>query len=148
MFMFVTQSAGGEHQRVFGVGAGSVRRLSTEVGPDGAFAVEKVPADLLWMTWLPGDGTSVGRLWPADPLPQADLSGVRARGQLFDERGAPAAGQVSLLGDLGRMVAYAETDDDGSFELPPAPQARTGSKPMSACRRRWWAGEEAASPEA
>ena len=42
-------------------------------------------------------------------------------GQLFDETGAPAAGQVSLLGDLGRMVASAETDGDGRFELPPAP---------------------------
>lgn len=121
MFMIVSQSGRGNHQRLFPGGAGSVRRLSGEVGPNGAFAVERVPAGLLWMTWSPGDGTSVGRLWSADPLPQVDLSGVRITGQLFDETGAPAAGQVSLLGDLGRMVAYAETDDHGSFELPPAP---------------------------
>ena len=121
MFMIVSQSGRGNHQRLFPGGAGSVRRLSGEVGPNGAFAVERVPAGLLWMTWSPGDGTSVGRLWSADPLPQVDLSGVRVTGQLFDETGAPAAGQVSLLGDLGRMVAYAETDDHGSFELPPAP---------------------------
>ncbi len=120
-FMIVTQSSGGSHQRLFGFGGGSVRALSTKVGADGAFVVERVPANLLWMTWSPGDGTSLGRLWPADPLPQADLSGVRVTGQLFDETGAPAAGQVSLLGEVGRTVAWAEAGDDGRFELPPAP---------------------------
>lgn len=120
-FMIVTRSSGGNHQRLFGFGGGSPRRLSAEVAPDGSFVVEGVPADLLWMTWSPGDGTSVGRLWPAGPLPQADLSGVRVTGQLFDETGAPAAGQVSLLGSVGRTVAYAEAGDDGRFELPPAP---------------------------
>ena len=120
-FAVVVQTGAGEIQRLFGFGGGSLRRLSTEVGSDGSFLVEKAPADLLWMTWYPGDGSYVGRLWPADPLPQADLSGVRAMGQLFDETGAPAAGQVSLLGELGRIVAYAEAGDDGRFVLPPAP---------------------------
>ena len=120
-FMIVTQGGGGEHQRLFGFGGGSVRRLSTDVAPDGSFVVEKAPADVLWMRWAPGDGTSVGRLWPAGPQPLADLSGVRVTGQLFDETGAPAAGQISLLGQLGRMVAFAGTDDAGRFELPPAP---------------------------
>lgn len=120
-FMIVTQGGGGEHQRLFGFGGGSVRRLSADVAPDGSFVVEKAPADVLWMRWAPGDGTSVGRLWPAGPQPLADLSGVRVTGQLFDETGAPAAGQISLLGQLGRMVAYAETDDAGRFDLPPAP---------------------------
>jgi len=119
-FGVVFQTAAGETQRLFGFGAGS-RRLSTEVAPDGTFVLEKAPADLLWMTWYPGDGSYLGRLWPADPLAQADLSGVPVVGQLFDETGAPAAGQVSLLGDLGRIVAYAEAGDDGRFELPPAP---------------------------
>ncbi|MCY3926647.1 MAG: carboxypeptidase-like regulatory domain-containing protein [Acidobacteria bacterium] len=119
-FGVVFQTAAGEIQRLFGFGAGP-RRLSAEVAPDGSFVLEKAPADLLWMTWYPGDGSYVGRLWPADPLVQADLSGVRVTGQLFDETGAPAAGQVSLLGDLGRIVAYAEAGDDGRFELPPAP---------------------------
>jgi len=120
-FMIVTRSSGGNHQRLFGFGGGAPRRLSARVAPDGSFVVERVPADLLWMIWRPGDGTSVGRLWPADPLPQADLSGVSVTGQLFDGTGAPAAGQVSLLGAVGRTVAYAEAGDDGRFELPPAP---------------------------
>ena len=120
-FGVVIQTGAGEIQRLFGFGAGSLRRLSTEVGPAGSFLVEKAPADPLWMTWYPGDGSYVGRLWPSDPMPQADLSGVRVMGQLFDETGAPAAGQVSLLGDLGRIVAYAEAGDDGHFVLPPAP---------------------------
>ena len=120
-FMIVTQGGGGKHQRVFGFGGGSVRRLSTDVAPDGSFVIEKAPADVLWIRWAPGDGTSVGRLWPAGRRPLADLSGVRVTGQLFDETGAPAAGQVSLLGELGRMVAFAGTDDTGRFELPPAP---------------------------
>ena len=119
-FAVVVQTGAGEIQRLFGFGGGSLRRLSTEVGSDGSFLVEKAPANLLWMTWYPGDGSYVGRLWPADPLPQADLSGVPVMGQLFDEAGVPAAGQVSLLGELGRIVAYAETGDDGRFVLPPA----------------------------
>lgn len=120
-FMIVTPTGAGKNQRLFGVGGGSLQRLSTEVAPDGSFAVEKAPADLLWMSWYPGDGSFVGRLWPADPLPQADLSGVRVMGQLFDDTGAPVAGQVSLLGEVGRIVAYAEAEGDGHFVLPPAP---------------------------
>ena len=120
-FMVVTQTGAGQNQRLFGFGAGSLRRLSTEVGPDGSFVIESAPSGLLWMSWYPGDGSHVGRLWSADPVPQADLSGVRVMGQLFDETGVPAAGQVSLLGELGRIVAYAEAGDDGRFVLPPAP---------------------------
>ena len=120
-FMVVTRTGGGQNQRLFGFGAGSLRRPSAEVAPDGSFVVEKAPEDLLWMTWYPGDGSHIGRLWPVDPVPQVDLSGVRVTGQLFDETGAPAAGQVTLLGEVGRIVAFAEVGSDGHFLLPPAP---------------------------
>lgn len=114
----VSQRPGGSRQqRVLGIPA---RAVGGAVGPDGAFEVEGAPVDLLWMTWR-AEGGNVGRLWPEDPLPRMDLNGVRVTGQLLGADGTPVAGQVSLVGDIGRTVAYAEAGEDGSFVLPPAP---------------------------
>lgn len=120
-FTVITQTSAGKNQRLYGFGRSLQGRLSANVASDGSFVVENTAAGLLWMTWYPGDGSHLGRLWPADPVPQVDLSGVRISGQLFDETGAPAAGQVSLLREVGRIVAFAEVDRDGRFVLPPAP---------------------------
>ena len=115
----VSQRRGGAQQsRMLGIGGATVRG---SVGADGSFEVDGVADDLLWMTWYAGDGSYLGRLWPADPLPRMDLSGVRVTGSLLDANGTPVGGQVSLTGDLGRTVAWAEAGEDGRFELPPAP---------------------------
>ena len=114
----VSQRPGGSRQqRVLGI---PPQAVGGAVGPDGAFEVEGASTDLLWMTWR-ADGGNVGRLWPEGPLPRMDLDGVRVTGQLLDVDGTPVSGQVSLTGDIGRGVAYAEAGDDGRFELPPAP---------------------------
>ena len=109
---------GAEQNRMLGMGSPAVRAT---VGADGSFEVDGVADDLLWMTWYASDGTYVGRLWPADPVPRMDLDGVRVTGSLLDLNGTPVGGQVSLIGDVGRVVAFAEVGDDGRFVLPPAP---------------------------
>ena len=115
----VSQRRGGARQsRLLGMGGPAAR---ADVGADGSFEVDGVADDLLWMTWYPGDGASVGRLWPAGPAPRMDLDGVRVTGSLLDVNGAPVGGQVALIGDVGRAVAVAEVGDDGRFVLPPAP---------------------------
>ena len=116
----VSQRRGGAEQqtRMFGMGGSTVRAT---VGEDGSFEVDGAADDLLWMTWYASDGSQVGRLWPADPVPQMDLSGVRVTGALLDTNGAAVGGQVTLIGDVGRTVAYAAAGEDGRFELPPAP---------------------------
>lgn len=114
----VSQRPGGSRQqRVLGI---PPQAVGGAVGPDGAFEVAGAPTDLLWMTWR-AEGSNVGRLWPEGPLPRMELDGVRVMGELLDVSGAPIGGQVSLIGDVGRTVAYAEAGDDGRFELPPAP---------------------------
>ncbi|MYA07408.1 MAG: carboxypeptidase regulatory-like domain-containing protein [Holophagales bacterium] len=114
----VSQRPGGSRQqRVLGI---PPQAVGGAVGLDGAFEVAGAPTDLLWMTWR-AEGGNVGRLWPEGPLPRMDLNGVRVTGELLDVNGAPIGGQVSLIGDVGRTVAYAEAGDDGRFELPPAP---------------------------
>ncbi len=114
-----SQRRGGAQQnRMLGMGSPAVRAA---VGADGSFEVDGVADDLLWMTWYASDGTYVGRLWPADPVPRMDLDGVRVTGSLLDVNGTPVGGQVSLVGDVGRVVAFAEVGDDGRFVLPPAP---------------------------
>ncbi len=114
-----SQRRGGAQQsRMLGMGSPTVRAT---VGADGSFEVDGVADDLLWMTWYAGDGTYVGRLWPAGPVPRMDLDGVRVSGSLLDVNGTPVGGQVSLIGDVGRVVAFAEVGDDGRFVLPPAP---------------------------
>ena len=114
----VSQRPGGSRQqRVLGI---PPQAVGGAVGTDGAFEVAGAPTDLLWMTWR-AEGGNVGRLWPEGPLPRMDLNGVRVTGELLDVNGAPIGGQVSLIGDVGRTVAYAEAGDDGRFELPPAP---------------------------
>ncbi len=114
-----SQRRGGAQQsRMLGVGSPPVRAT---VGADGSFEVDGVADDLLWMTWYAGDGSYLGRLWPADPVPRMDLTGVRVTGSLLDVNGTPVGGQVSLIGDLSRVVAFAEAGDDGRFVLPPAP---------------------------
>lgn len=113
-----SQRRGGAQQsRMLGVGSPPVRAT---VGADGSFEVDGVADDLLWMTWYAADGSYVGRLWPADPVPRMDLTGVRVTGSLLDVNGTPVGGQVSLIGDLSRVVAFAEAGDDGRFVLPPA----------------------------
>ncbi len=109
---------GAEQSRMLGVGSPAVHAT---VGADGSFEVDGVADDLLWMTWYASDGTYVGRLWPAEPVPRMDLDGVRVTGSLLDVNGTPVGGQVSLVGDVGRVVAFAEVGDDGRFVLPPAP---------------------------
>ena len=109
---------GAEQSRMLGTGGATVRAT---VGAGGSFEVDGVADDLLWMTWYAGDGSYLGRLWPADPAPRMDLSGVRVTGSLLDVNGTPVGGQVSLTGDLGRTVAWTEAGEDGRFELPPAP---------------------------
>ncbi len=109
---------GGETSRMLGTGGSTVRAT---VGADGSFEVDGVADDLLWMTWYAGDGSQIGRLWPAEPVAQMELGGVRVTGALLDANGTPVAGQVTLIGDVGRTVAYAGAGDDGRFELPPAP---------------------------
>lgn len=109
---------GAEQNRMLGVGSPAVRAT---VGADGLFEVDGVADDLLWMTWYASDGTYLGRLWPAEPVPRMDLDGVRVTGSLLDVNGTPVGGQVSLIGDVGRIVAFAEAGDDGRFVLPPAP---------------------------
>ena len=109
---------GAEQSRMLGVGSPTVRAT---VGADGSFEVNGVADDLLWMTWYAGDDSYLGRLWPADPVPRMDLSGVRVTGSLLGVNGAAVGGQVSLIGDVGRIVAFAEVGDDGRFVLPPAP---------------------------
>ena len=116
-----TPTSGGNSQRILGLGTASFQRVGASVGPDGAFSVENAPVDLLWMTWSLDDGSWLGRLWPADPLPQMALNGVRVTGELRDVDGAPIGGQVALISEIGRTVAYAEIGDDGAFVLPPAP---------------------------
>ncbi len=114
-----SQRRGGAQQsRMLGAGNPPVRAT---VGADGSFEVDGVADDLLWMTWFASDGSYVGRLWPAEPVPRMDLTGVRVTGSLLDVNGTPVGGQVSLIGDLSRVVAFAEAGDDGRFELPPAP---------------------------
>ena len=114
-----SQRRGGAQQsRMLGMGSPAVRAT---VGEDGSFEVDGVADDLLWMTWYASDGSYVGRLWPAEPVPRMDLDGVRVTGSLFDVNGTPVGGQVSLVGDVGRVVAFAEAGDDGRFVLPPAP---------------------------
>ena len=114
-----SQRRGGAQQsRMLGVGSPPVRAT---VGADGSFEVDGVADDLLWMTWFAGDGSYLGRLWPAEPVPRMDLTGVRVTGSLLDVNGTPVGGQVSLIGDLSRVVAFAEAGDDGRFVLPPAP---------------------------
>ena len=114
-----SQRRGGAQQsRMLGVGSPAVRAT---VGADGSFEVDGVADDLLWMTWYASDGTYVGRLWPAGPVPRMDLDGVRVAGSLLDVNGTPVGGQVALIGDVGRVVAFAEAGDDGRFVLPPAP---------------------------
>ena len=121
----VSQRPGGAQQsRMLGIGGATVRAT---VAADGSFEVDGVADDLLWMTWYAGDGSYLGRLWPADPVPRMDLSGVRVTGSLLDVNGTPVGGQVSLTGDLGRTVAWAEAGEDGRFELPPAPPAPAAS---------------------
>ena len=113
-----SQRRGGAQQsRMLGAGSPPVRAT---VGADGAFEVDGVADDLLWMTWYAADGSYVGRLWPAEPVPRMDLTGVRVTGSLLDVNGTPVGGQVSLIGDLSRVVAFAEAGDDGRFVLPPA----------------------------
>ena len=115
----VSQRRGGAQQsRMLGIGGATVRAT---VAADGLFEVDGVADDLLWMTWYAGDGSYLGRLWPADPVPRMDLSGVRVTGSLLDVNGTPVGGQISLTGDLGRTVAWTEVGEDGRFELPPAP---------------------------
>ena len=109
---------GAEQSRMLGMGSPTVRAT---VGADGSFEVDGVADDLLWMTWYTGDGSYLGRLWPADPVPRMDLSGVRVTGSLLDVNGTPVGGQVSLIGGVGRTVAWSEVGEDGRFELPPAP---------------------------
>lgn len=104
--------------RVLGVGAPSI---GAAVGVDGSFEVVGAPSELLWMTLYANDGTAMGRLWPDGGLPVMQLDGVRTTGQLLDADGAPVAGGASLVGAVGRTVAYAEVGADGRFELPPAP---------------------------
>ncbi|MYA06898.1 MAG: carboxypeptidase regulatory-like domain-containing protein [Holophagales bacterium] len=111
----------GESRRLLGVGGSVSHRVSASVELDGLFMVENAPVDLLWMTWAADDGSRIGRLWPADPLPLMDLSGVRVTGELRGADGAPVGGQVAVITDIGRAVAYAEVGDDGRFLLPPAP---------------------------
>ncbi len=114
-----SQRRGGAQQsRMLGMGSPAVRAT---VGEDGSFEVDGVADDLLWMTWYASDGSYVGRLWPAEPVPRMDLTGVRVTGSLLDVNGTPVGGQVSLVGDVGRVVAFAEAGDDGRFVLPPAP---------------------------
>ena len=114
-----SQRRGGAQQsRMLGMGSPAVRAT---VGEDGSFEVDGVADDLLWMTWYAGDGSYVGRLWPAEPLARMGLDGVRVTGSLLDVNGTPVGGQVSLVGDVGRVVAFAEAGDDGRFVLPPAP---------------------------
>ena len=113
-----SQRRGGAAQsRMLGVGP----TVRATVGADGSFEVDGVADDLLWMTWYAGEGSYLGRLWPADPVPRMDLDGVRVTGSLLDVNGTPVGGQVSLTGDLGRTVAWTEVGEDGLFELPPAP---------------------------
>ena len=115
-----SQRRGGAQQsRMLGMGSPAVRAT---VGEDGSFEVDGVADDLLWMTWYAGDGSYVGRLWPAEPVPRMDLDGVRVTGSLLDVNGTPVGGQVSLVGDVARIVAFTEAGDDGRFVLPPAPQ--------------------------
>jgi hypothetical protein len=109
---------GGEESRMFGLGSPTVR---ASVGTDGSFEVDGVADDLLWMTWYAPDGSYLGRLWPAESVPRMDLGGVRVAGSLLDVNGSAVAGQVTLIGDVGRTVAYAQVSEDGRFELPPAP---------------------------
>ena len=116
-----TATSGGNTQRLLGMGGAVLYRMGASVEPDGSFIVENAPMDLLWMTYSADDGGWIGRLWPADPLPAMDLSGVRVVGELRDANGAPVGGQVALIGEIGRIVAYAEIGDDGGFALPPAP---------------------------
>ena len=112
------RAGGAEQSRMLGTGGATVRAT---VGAGGSFEVDGVVDDLLWMTWYAGDGSYFGRLWPADPVPRMDLSGVRVTGSLLDVNGTPVGGQVSLTGDLGRTVAWTEVGEDGRFVLPPAP---------------------------
>ena len=114
-----SQRRGGAQQsRMLGMGSPAVRAT---VGEDGSFEVDGVADDLLWMTWYAADGSYVGRLWPAEPVPRMDLDGVRVTGSLLDVNGTPVGGQVSLIGDVGRVVTFAEAGDDGRFVLPPTP---------------------------
>ena len=131
-----SQRRGGAQQnRMLGMGSPAVRAT---VGADGSFEVDGVADDLLWMTWYASDGTYVGRLWPAEPVPRMDLDGVRVTGSLLDLNGTPVGGQVALIGDVGRVVAFAEIGDDGRFVLPPAPpgsyqiEANAGVSPSRA----------------
>ncbi|MCY3964975.1 MAG: carboxypeptidase-like regulatory domain-containing protein [Acidobacteria bacterium] len=132
-----SQRRGGAQQsRMLGVGSPPVRAT---VGTDGSFEVDGVADDLLWMTWYAGDGSYLGRLWPADPVPRMDLTGVRVTGSLLDVNGTPVGGQVSLIGDLSRVVAFAEAGDDGRFVLPPVPPGSyrlKGSAGVSPSRAR------------
>lgn len=80
---------GAEQSRMLGTGSPPVRAT---VGTDGSFEVDGVADDLLWMTWFAGDGSYVGRLWPAEPVSRMDLSGVRVTGSLLDVNGAPVGG--------------------------------------------------------
>lgn len=114
-----SQRRGGARQsRMLGMGNSAVRAT---VGEDGSFEVDGVADDLLWMKWYASDGSYVGRLWPVEPVPRMDLGGVRVTGSLLDVTGTPVGGQVSLIGDVGRVVSFAEAGDDGRFVLPPAP---------------------------
>ena len=114
-----SQRRGGAQQsRMLGMGSPAVRAT---VGADGSFEVDGVADDLLWMTWYASDFSYVGRLWPAGPVPRMDLDGVRVTGSLLDLNGTPVGGQAALIGDVGRVVAFAEVGDDGRFVLPPSP---------------------------
>ncbi len=108
---------GAEQSRMLGLSP----TVRATVGADGSFEVDGVADDLLWMTWYAGEGSYLGRLWPADLVPRMDLDGVRVTGSLLDVNGTPVGGQVSLTGDIGRRVAWTEVGEDGLFELPPAP---------------------------
>ena len=147
----VSQRPGGAQQsRMLGIGGATVRAT---VAADGSFEVDGVADDLLWMTWYAGDGSYLGRLWPADPVPRMDLSGVRVTGSLLDANGTPVGGQVSLTGDVGRTVAWAEAGEDGRFELPPAQRAPAASdwtskravRQRCASRCRWVACSNSAA---
>ena len=107
--------------QIFRAGGPSLR---AQVEANGSFEVPGAPADILWMTWFGTDGSSVGRLWPEDPLGRFDLGGTRVGGLLLDRGGRPVEGGVGLVGDLGREVATASAGANGQFVLPPAPPGR------------------------
>ncbi len=119
----ILAGADGSQSQVFGpLGA----ELTAEVGPDGTFAFEDVPAGPATAVFLSAAGEELRQPVEVPATPTAllaiDFAGSPLVGLVVDTSDRPLSGaQIELRDGLGNLIGQGASDELGSFELRDLP---------------------------